>query len=68
MSFKQVAFCLGCAAAWFVLLPLFVVGGGVALMIYAVFGELGEFLVGRKTPALAPRDAREMARRVCLTR
>jgi hypothetical protein len=68
MSFKQVAFCLGCITAWFVLLPVFVIGGGMALVAYAVFGELGDVLVGSKRPALETRDAREMARRVCLTR
>jgi hypothetical protein len=67
MSFKRVAFCLGCMTAWFVLLPLFVIGGGMALVTYAIFSEIGELLMGKR-PALETRDAREMARRVCLTR
>jgi hypothetical protein len=44
------------------------IGGGMALVAYAVCGELGELLVGAKRPALDTRDARELARRVCLTR
>ncbi len=65
MWFKQVAFCLGCVAAWWVVVPLFVIGG-MALAAYAVFGEVGELLVPRKSPAMAARDARELARRICL--
>jgi hypothetical protein len=65
MSFRVVAFYLGCAAAWLILLPAFVIGGGIALSLYAVCSELSEFLSGvRKTPDAT--NAREIARRMCL--
>ncbi len=65
MSFRVVAFYLGCAAAWLILLPAFVIGGGIGLVLYAVFGELREFLGGtQKSPDVS--DTREIARRVCL--
>ena len=64
MSFKDVMFYLVCAATWFILLPLLLVCGTIALVSYAVFSELREHLLGRTVvdnPA-----AREMARRMCL--
>lgn len=65
MFFRVVAFYLGCAAAWLILLPAFVIGGGIALIVFALLGELGEFLSGaRKSPEVA--NAREIARRVCM--
>lgn len=66
MSVKQVVFWIGCAVAWFILLPLFVVGGGFALLAYALFGEIGESLVGRR-PSMDISAARELARRLCLS-
>jgi hypothetical protein len=65
MSFKQVFFFMGCAVSWFVALPLFLVGGGIALFIYAVFSEIGELLSGAASKSAQP-DAREMAQRVCI--
>ena len=66
MSFKDVMFSLVCAATWFILLPLLVVGGTIALFSYAVFSELREYLLGRTAKALDNAAAREMARRMCL--
>jgi hypothetical protein len=66
MSFKEVMFYAGCAVAWFVLLPLFVIGGGIALLGYAVFAELGETLIGRSKNSIDSPAAREIARRMCL--
>jgi hypothetical protein len=66
MSFKDVVFYLVCAATWFVLLPLLVVGGTIALVSYAVFSELREIILGRTAIALDKTAAREMARRMCL--
>ena len=65
MLFKDVVFYLVCAATWFVLLPLMVVGGTIALFSYAVFSELKENVLGR---AANPDNtaARETARRMCL--
>jgi hypothetical protein len=65
MSFKDVTFYLACAATWFILLPLFLVGG-TTLVSYAVFSELRECLLGRTAKALDKAAARETARRVCL--
>jgi hypothetical protein len=64
MSFKVVAFYLGCAAAWFILLPAFVIGGGVALILYAVFSEIREFFPWARKSTDVP-NAREIARRMC---
>jgi hypothetical protein len=66
MSFKVVTFYLVCAATWFILLPLLLVGGTIALVSYAVFSELREYLLGRTAKALDNAAAREMARRMCL--
>jgi hypothetical protein len=66
MSFKDVTFYLVCAAAWSILLPLFLVGGTIALVSYAVFSELREYLLGRTVKVLDNAAAREMARRMCL--
>jgi hypothetical protein len=65
MSFKDVAFYLVCAATWFILLPLVLVGT-IALVNYAVFSELREYFLGRTAKALDNAVAREMARRMCL--
>jgi hypothetical protein len=66
MSFKQVMFFSGCVVAWFVLLPLCIVGGGLALLSYAVFSEVGELVVGDTKGRVDISTAREIARRVCL--
>lgn len=65
MSLKDVVFYLVCAATWFILLPLLVIGGTVTLLSYAVCSELKDNLFGR-TKALDKPAAREMARRMCL--
>ena len=65
MSFKDVVFYLVCAATWFIVLPL-VLAGGIALVSYAVFSELREFILGRTAKALDNAAAREVARRMCL--
>jgi hypothetical protein len=66
MSYKDIVFYLVCATAWFVLLPLLVVGGTIALVSYALFSELRENFSGRRAKVLDKAAAREMARRVCL--
>ena len=66
MSFKHVMFYAGCAIAWFVLLPLFLLGGGIALLTYAVFSEVSESVVGGSKKAIDTNTAREIARRMCL--
>ena len=66
MSFKDVVFYLVCAVTWFILLPVFVVGGTIALVSYAVFSELRENILGRRAKALDNTAARETARRMCL--
>ena len=66
MSFKDVMFYLVCAATWFILLPLFLVGGTIALIGYAVFSELRENLPGRTSKANDNAAAREIARRLCI--
>jgi hypothetical protein len=66
MSYKDIVFYLVCVAAWFVLLPLLVVGGTIALVSYALFSELRENFLGRRAKVLDKAAAREMARRLCL--
>lgn len=65
MSAKAVFFSFGCLIAWFVLLPVLVIGGGLALFSYAVFAELGAFLAGIPSTTLDTTTARQMARRIC---
>jgi hypothetical protein len=65
MSSKAVFFSLGCLVAWFVLLPVLVIGGGFALFAYAVFAELGALLAGIPSKTPDTTAAREMARRIC---
>jgi len=66
MSFKDVVFYLVCAATWFILLPLLVVAGTIALFGYALVSELTEIFLGRTAKALDKTAAREIARRMCL--
>ena len=66
MSLKNVFFYFLCAASWFVLLPVLVVGGAATLMGYAVLTEISGLVAG---PAHRPMDratARAAARRMCL--
>jgi hypothetical protein len=65
MSLRAILFSLGCLLAWFILLPLLVIGGGVALFAYAIFAELGAFLMGDAGKAVDTSAAREIARRMC---
>lgn len=66
-SSSNLVFWMACAVAWFVLLPVLVVGGGIALFLYALLAELREVLFGneKKPPDLSA--AREIARDICLT-
>lgn len=66
MSVKQLMFFLGCAIAWFVLLPLCIVGGLLALISCAIVSEVGELVVGDAEKSIDQATARELARRVCL--
>jgi hypothetical protein len=61
MLLKAILFPLGYIVAWFVLLPVLVVGGGIALFVYAVVAELA----GKPAATLDPSSAREIARRLC---
>jgi hypothetical protein len=64
MSLKAIVFSLGCLLAWFVLLPLLLIGVGTALFCYAIFAELGVLLVGN-TKSVDSTVAREIARSIC---
>jgi hypothetical protein len=64
MSLKTVFFTLGCVAVWFVLLPALLIGGGLALLSYAIIGEFVTFLTG-KPASIDTSAAREIARRIC---
>jgi len=65
MSPKVILFTLGCVLAWFVLLPVVVIGGGFALFLYAILAELAAFITGKPSKALDTAVAREIARRMC---
>lgn len=65
MSLKAIFFALGCLVAWFLLMPLFLLAGGVMLCAYAVFAELGSIVMGIPSNTLDTPVAREIARRMC---
>jgi hypothetical protein len=65
MSAKALLFTLGCVLAWFVLLPVVVIGGGFALLLYAILAELAAFITGKPSKGLDTAVAREIARRMC---
>ena len=65
MFLKTISFSLGCLFAWFVLLPLLVIGGGAALLAYAICAELGASLTGNTGKTVDTTVAREIARRMC---
>lgn len=65
MSFKSVIFFVGCGIAWLVFLPMLVVGGGVALLIYALGAEIVELVTGQRRQPEASA-VRELARRLCV--
>ncbi len=58
MSPKTILFTLGCILAWFVLLPLVVIGGGFALLFYAILTELAALITGKPSQALDTAVAR----------
>lgn len=62
---KPFIFSVGCVLAWLVLLPMLVIGGGIALLAYAIFAELGAVLTGNAFKTLDTSAAREIARRMC---
>ena len=64
MSLRAISFSLGCLVAWFVLLPLLLIGGGATLFCYAIFAELGVLLVGNPK-SVDSTAAREIARSIC---
>jgi hypothetical protein len=65
MSLKAILFSLGCVIAWFVLLPVMVIGGGIALFACAIFAELVALITGTPSKTLDTSVAREIARRMC---
>ena len=65
MSLKAILFTIGCLVAWFILLPLLLIVGGAALFAYAIFAELGEFLLGNPSKTLDKSAASEIAHRMC---
>jgi hypothetical protein len=65
MSPKAILFSVGCALAWFVLLPALVIGGALTLFSYAIFAEVASFLTGKPSETVDSAAAREIARRMC---
>jgi len=65
MSLKAFLFSIGCVVAWFVLLPLLVIGGGITLFAHAIFGELAALITGTADKSIDTSSAREIARRMC---
>jgi hypothetical protein len=66
MLVKTLFSSLGCLLAWFVLLPLLAITGGITLFVYAVLAEIGSRFAGRPAKSLDPSAAREIARRICM--
>jgi hypothetical protein len=65
MLLKTILLALWCLFAWFVLLPLLVIGGGVALFAVAIFAEVEALFLGNTGNAVDTATAREIARRMC---
>jgi hypothetical protein len=68
MLLKTILLALWCLFAWFVLLPLLVIGGGVALFAVAIFAEVEALFLGNTGNTGNTVDtatAREIARRMC---
>jgi hypothetical protein len=61
MSLKLFISSLGCVLAWMVLLPIGLIGGGVALFTYALFAEIAQRLIGVNDNRIDPPTARRMA-------
>jgi hypothetical protein len=66
MYSQAISSSLGYLIAWFLILPIFVIGGGATLILYAVLAEIGAILTGSSGNTLDPAEARELARRICL--
>jgi hypothetical protein len=66
MLFKAIFTSIGCMIAWFLLMPIFVFGGGATVLLYALTLEISSLLTGRGKKSPDPIAAREMARRICL--
>jgi hypothetical protein len=66
MSLNSFVFSLGCLLAWLILMPIVVIGGGIALFVYAVFAELTQLLTGRKEVRPDPTTAHAMAAKICM--
>jgi hypothetical protein len=62
---KAFLFLVGCVLAWTVLLPVVVIGGGLALFAYAAGAELGQFMIGIKEQRIDQLTAHKMARQIC---
>jgi hypothetical protein len=65
MNIKAFLFSVGCLVTWVVLLPLLVLAGGVALVVYAVFGEVAAAVTGNSAQSLDSSAARDIARSMC---
>jgi hypothetical protein len=65
MLLKTILLALWCLFAWFVLLPLLVIGGGVALFAVAIFAEVEALFLGNTGNTVDTATAREIARRMC---
>jgi hypothetical protein len=65
MFLKTLLAALGCLAAWIMLLPIFVLVGVTALLLYTIVCELGALVVGGKAGSLDLDAARATARRIC---
>jgi hypothetical protein len=66
MSIKAIFYSFGCLLAWFVLLPAMVIGGGTALLAYAIVAEVGKRMFGKSDGSLESSKARAIAHRMCL--
>jgi hypothetical protein len=66
MFFNAIFIFLAYVVAWFLILPIFAIGGGAILFVYAAMSELGALLTGSAENSLDPTAARKIARRICL--
>ncbi|HEX3846314.1 MAG TPA: hypothetical protein VHV81_02955 [Steroidobacteraceae bacterium] len=65
MPVKIILLSMGFLLSWLVLLPVLVIGGGMALFAGATLAEMADTLTGSSPKGQDTRHAREVALRMC---
>jgi hypothetical protein len=64
MPLKGIFLTVGFLISWFVLLPVLVIGGGMALLAGATLAEVGSSLIGGSSQGSKGQNVRDIARRM----